>query len=64
MPVIEEVEDLDGGAAYPIITGDYSTVRPWRRVPIVAGTPVAKPEPVFVKLDPAVIEAELARLSG
>ncbi|HET7689611.1 MAG TPA: methionine--tRNA ligase [Nocardioidaceae bacterium] len=64
MPVIEEVDDLDGGAPYPIITGDYTQVRPWRRVPIVPGTPVAKPEPVFVKLDPAVVDEELARLGG
>src|SRR5680860_792048 len=26
MPVIEEVEDLDGGPSYPILTGDYSPV--------------------------------------
>jgi methionyl-tRNA synthetase len=64
MPVIEEVEDLDGGAPYPIITGDYTQVRPWARVPIVAGTPVVKPEPVFTKLDPSVVDEELARLGG
>ena len=31
MPRIEEVEDLDGGAPYPIITGDYSGAPTWRR---------------------------------
>ncbi len=64
MPVIEEVEDLDGGAAYPIITGDYSRVRPWGRAQIVPGTAVGKPEPVFTKLDPSVVEEELARLTS
>jgi methionyl-tRNA synthetase len=64
MPVIREVDDLDGGPAYPIITGDYSDVHRWGRVAIVAGTPVAKPEPVFTKLDPSVVDEELARLAG
>ena len=64
MPVIEEVEDLDGGAPYPIITGDYSSVRPWARVPVRVGAAIAKPEPVFTKLDPSVVDEELARLAG
>jgi methionyl-tRNA synthetase len=62
LPRLEEVEDLDGGAPYPIITGDYADVPSWERHPIAVGTPVAKPEPVFTKLDTAVIEDELARL--
>ncbi|NGN94193.1 methionine--tRNA ligase [Nocardioides sp. KC13] len=62
MPRIEEVEDLDTGKAYPIITGDYSGAPSWERHPIVVGTPVAKPTPVFQKLDPAVIDEELDRL--
>jgi methionyl-tRNA synthetase len=64
MPVIEEVDDLDGGSPYPIITGDYSQVRPWGRSAVVPGTPIGKPEPVFTKLDPSVVEEELARLAG
>ena len=64
MPRVEEVSDLDGGADYPIITGDYSGARAWRRAPIVAGTPVAPPSPVFVKLDHAIVEEELARLTS
>jgi len=63
MPRIEEVEDLDGGEPYPIITGDYTELRPWKRVPIAAGTPIAKPKPVFVKLDPEVVDEELERLN-
>ena len=31
---------------------------------MVPGTPVAKPTPVFTKLDPGVVEEELARLAG
>lgn len=63
MPRIEEVEDLDGGAPYPIITGEYSGFPAWRRKPIVAGTPVGKPTPIFTKLDPSVVDEELARLA-
>ncbi|MEQ6901266.1 methionine--tRNA ligase [Nocardioides sp. YIM 152588] len=64
MPHIVEAEDLDGGAPYPIITGDYSGFPAWERRPIVVGTPVAKPTPVFTKLDPVIIEEELARLEA
>jgi methionyl-tRNA synthetase len=64
MPRIEEVEDLDGGAPYPIITGDYSGFPTWGRRPIVVGTPVVKPTPVFRKLDASVVEEELERLGG
>lgn len=62
MPRIEEAEDLDRGDPYPIITGDYSNPRPWAHAPVVVGTPIAKPSPVFVKLDPEVVDEELARL--
>jgi methionyl-tRNA synthetase len=62
MPEIHEVEDLDGGVGYPVITGDYSATPTWGRRPLVVGTPVAKPTPVFTKLDPSVVDEELARL--
>ena len=70
MPHIEEVEELDpqvlpadfeGRDGYPIITGDYTKVPTWERHPITPGTPIAKPTPVFVKLDEAIVEEELAR---
>ena len=64
MPRLIEVEDLDGGAAYPILTGDYTTAAPWQRRPLVAGTPIAKPQPVFTKLDPTLVDDELARLAS
>ncbi len=64
MPRIEEVEDLDGGPAYPIITGEYTSTPRWERRPIVPGTPIEKPAPVFRKLDTSVVEDELARLGA
>lgn len=63
MPRIDEAEDLDGGDPYPIITGDYTDLRPWSRAAVIAGTPIEKPSPVFVKLDPEVVDEELARLA-
>jgi methionyl-tRNA synthetase len=64
MPRLEEVDDLDGGAGYPVITGDYSGAARWERAPIRVGTPIAKPAPVFTKLDPGVVDEELARLTS
>ena len=63
MPELQEAEDLDGGAGYPILTGDYTGVARWERVPIEPGTPIVKPTPVFTKLDPSVVDEELARLA-
>ena len=70
MPRIEEVDELDpdhlpeafdGRSGYPIITGDYQDAPTWERHPVTVGTPVAKPTPVFTKLDESIVEAELAR---
>ena len=70
MPYIEDVKELDpqvlpadfeGRDGYPIITGDYTNVPTWERHPITVGTPIAKPTPVFVKLDESIVEEELAR---
>jgi len=63
MPRIEEVDDLDGGPSYPVLMGDYTVGARWESVPLVAGTPLAAPKPVFRKLEPSVVEEELARLS-
>lgn len=78
MPRIEHVEDLgpvttatvdpsiasDELRVYPIITGEYSSTPRWERRPVTVGAPVAKPTPVFVKLDPCVVEEEMARMTG
>ncbi len=64
MPHSEEVHDLDepDRATYPIITGDYSAMPAWAHRPIAVGVPVAKPTPIFTKLDPSVVDEERARL--
>lgn len=62
MPHLVEVTDLDTDYPYPIITGDYSSVRSWEPRDVVPGTPIAKPKPVFAKLDESVIAEELERL--
>ncbi|WP_433722317.1 methionine--tRNA ligase [Actinoplanes sp. CA-051413] len=64
MPSIVEVDDLDGGPGYPVLTGDYTVGARWESVPLVAGTPLAAPKPVFRKLDPSVVEEELERLGS
>jgi methionyl-tRNA synthetase len=64
MPRIEEVDDLDGGAPYPIITGDYTAFPAWVRKPLVPGTPIEKPSPIFTKLDPSIVDEELERLAA
>jgi methionyl-tRNA synthetase len=64
MPEIREVDDLDGGPSYPVLMGDYTGMPRWESVPVVAGTPVGAPTPVFTKLDPSVVDDELARLRG
>jgi methionyl-tRNA synthetase len=66
MPRIEEVRDLDAApgdeATYPVITGEYSGTPRWQRTPIVPGTKIEKPSPVFTKLDTSVVDEELKRL--
>ncbi|MGH1561860.1 methionine--tRNA ligase [Mumia sp. DW29H23] len=45
------------GRSYPVITGDYAAEQAvWRRTEIVAGTPLAKPTPLFAKLEPSLAE--------
>ena len=64
MPQIVEVEDLDNGTAYPIITGEYAVGARWESVPLEVGRALAPPKPVFKKLDPSIVEEELARLGA
>lgn len=64
LPRIERVEDLGDGPAYPVITGDYSAVPPWAPRAVRVGTPVAKPTPVFQKLDEAIVDVELGRMGS
>src|SRR5690349_3161840 len=46
MPRVAEVEDLDGGPSYPILTGDYTVGARWRSTPLEAGRTLAPPKPV------------------
>ena len=69
MPRIDTGRDTIGGSEeaveYPVITGDYAdNVARWESMPIVTGTPLERPQPLFAKLDPSVVDEELARLSA
>ncbi|HET6968843.1 MAG TPA: methionine--tRNA ligase [Ornithinibacter sp.] len=67
MPRLETVTGLDEGdegRSYPVITGDYSATPRWESRPVVVGTPISKPAPVFTKLDESVVDEELARAEG
>jgi methionyl-tRNA synthetase len=61
-PEVREVTDLDDRHAYPVLMGDYADVPAWRSQPVVPGTPLATPTPVFTKLDTSVVQVELERL--
>src|SRR6266545_2197053 len=62
MPEIVKVADLDGGPDYPILTGSYDTGGRWESVPLEAGRKLDPPKPIFKKLDPSIVDEELARL--
>ncbi|HEX6919078.1 MAG TPA: methionine--tRNA ligase [Actinomycetes bacterium] len=62
LPEISEVSE-DGNDDYLVITGDYaSAAARWESTPVVPGTPLTAPTPIFRKLDPSVVDEELARL--
>ncbi len=63
-PELREVEDLDGGPGYPVLMGDYDTAATWASQPVRVGQPIGTPTPLFTKLDPSVVDEELARLEG
>ncbi|HXH79873.1 methionine--tRNA ligase [Nocardioides sp.] len=67
MPLVDHVPELDpdngaGLTSYPVITGDYTGTPGWQSRPVTVGATVDKPTPVFTKLDPSVVDEELARL--
>ncbi|MEP6855019.1 MAG: methionine--tRNA ligase, partial [Pedococcus sp.] len=65
MPSVQEVPGLDpedDGRSYPVVTGEYTATPLWESRPVRVGASVAKPTPVFTKLDEAVVGDELARL--
>jgi methionyl-tRNA synthetase len=64
MPELLEVDEetAAGSPSYPVLTGDYSATPRWESTPLPAGRPLSAPTPVFTKLDPSVVDEELARL--
>ena len=49
------VEVTDGDLTYPTLQGEYASQGAvWESRPIQAGTPLAKPSPLFTKLDEAL----------
>jgi methionyl-tRNA synthetase len=60
-PEIREV--TEGERGYPVITGDYTAGQAkWESSQLEVGRPLAPPTPVFRKLDPSIVDEELARL--
>ncbi|GAA2179159.1 methionine--tRNA ligase [Brooklawnia cerclae] len=56
-PEIKVVDEGEGTASYPILTGDYASEHArWESRPIAVGTPLAKPTPLFRKLDESLGE--------
>ncbi len=66
LPELREVtEDGNPSSPYAVITGDYGSAQAkWESMPIEAGKPLAPPTPVFRKLDPSIVDEELARLEA
>ena len=63
-PSLVEVDDLDGGPSYPVLTGDYEVNARWGREAIEPGVSVSPPTVLFTKLDASVIDEELARMES
>jgi methionyl-tRNA synthetase len=66
MPELVEVDEptAPGSPSYSVLTGDYDTGARWASEPVEVGRHVEPPTPVFAKLDPSVVDEELARLAG
>jgi methionyl-tRNA synthetase len=64
LPEVREVSE-EGNADYPVIQGDYDAAAArWESIPIEVGTPLQAPTVIFRKLDPSIVEEELARLEA
>ncbi|MFT8592485.1 MAG: methionine--tRNA ligase [Bifidobacterium sp.] len=68
LPHLEQVHDLDKPEfEYQIITGTYKlgvNVHPWKREPLVDGTPISKPSPIFQKIPKEAVQEELDRFQS
>jgi methionyl-tRNA synthetase len=65
-PELVEVDEetAPGSPNYFILEGDYDTGARWESTAIEVGRPLGPPTPIFRKLDPAVVDEELARLGA
>ncbi|MFY9580190.1 MAG: methionine--tRNA ligase [Gaiellaceae bacterium] len=55
----------DDGSTHPILTGDYgSWVGAWAPGELPPGQQLREPRPLFKKLEPSVVEEELARMAS
>ncbi|MCC2592327.1 methionine--tRNA ligase [Tessaracoccus sp. OS52] len=53
----ELVEVSEGDFQYPVLTGNYADeLARWESIPLVAGTPLGKPSPLFTKVDELLAE--------
>jgi methionyl-tRNA synthetase len=66
MPSLVEVDEptAAGSSSYHVLTGDYDTGARWESRPIEPGRAIAPPTPIFAKLDPSLVDEELARLES
>ena len=66
MPELVEVDEptAPGSPNYHVLTGDYQTAATWASTPIAVGRHLEPPTPIFTKLDPSIVDEELARLSS
>ncbi len=62
MPEIREVDELAAGVPTRSSPATTTTAAPLGAPPIRSGTPLAPPKPLFAKLDPKIVDEELARL--
>jgi methionyl-tRNA synthetase len=64
MPELVEVDEptAAGSPSYSVLTGDYQTQARWASEPLPVGRPLPPPTPIIAKLDPSVVDEELARL--
>ena len=62
---VEFREVDEDGETHEVLTGDYrSWVGSWEPSELRPGTPLREPRPLFRKLDPSIVEEELARMSA
>ncbi len=65
MPELVEVDEptAAGSPSYSVLTGDYQTQASWASRPLPVGRPLAAPTPIITKLEPSIVDEELARLA-